>query len=378
MDEPKFSADTAEVYERETMINVTLVAETPKEAYDLAREKYGDGFTLVSARQIRNEEREGIVSEITVSVSRERFLQLDEMEEEMENLRPDEDLMEELALLRQQIALMKSDLLTRESREETLMEHVKRLFSEKGIAPEWLDRVLEPLIGSTVAEDEKLLVAYLLEEIDETLQVKEEKIDGQKVMMFVGPTGVGKTTTIAKLAARYAYMMEESRRVALINLDSYKVGAFEQLAHFADIMQLKYLTAANVEQFREKFAQLSDYDIVLIDTAGMSPYDTEKLVKTVEYLGSDLARTIEVTLLIAATVKYEDIKDIHETFSFLNLDSVILSKFDETKHLGAILSYLLLHPVPLSYFSIGQEVPDDLVVADKEYLLQRFIGDLDA
>ncbi len=82
--------------------------------------------------------------------------------------------------------------------------------------------------------------------------------------------------------------------------------------------------------------------------------------------------------MIPATVKYEDIEDIYETFSFLNLDSVILSKFDETRHLGTILSYLLLHPVPLSYFSVGQEVPDDLVVADKEYLLQRFIGDPDA
>jgi flagellar biosynthesis protein FlhF len=173
-------------------------------------------------------------------------------------------------------------------------------------------------------------------------------------------------------------MMEKPYRVALLNLDSYKVGAFEQLAHFADIMQLEYLTASSVEQFKEVFSQLTDYDIVLIDTAGMSPYDTEKLVKTVEYLSSDTSQSIEVNLLISATVKYEDIKDIYETFSFLNLDSVILSKFDETKHLGTVLSYLLLHPVPLSYFSVGQEVPDDLVVADKEYLLQRFIGDLDA
>ena len=378
MDAPKLGPDTAEVYERQKMINVTLAAPTPREAYELAREKYGEDFVLVSAKQIRYEEEGGVFSEITISVSKERFLQLDMTEEDESDTEPEEGLMEELSLQREQIAMMKGDLLSREASEETLIERVKTLFNEKGIALEWLDSVLEPLIGSTVAEDEKLLVAYLLEEIDETLQVRKEEIVGQKVMMFVGPTGVGKTTTIAKLAARYAYMMEKPYRVALINLDSYKVGAFEQLAHFADIMQLKYLTAASVGEFREVFAELSDYDIVLIDTAGMSPYDTEKLVKTVEYLSSDTSQTIEVSLLIAATVKYEDIKDIHETFSFLNLDSIILSKFDETKHLGTVLSYLLLHPVPLSYFSIGQEVPDDLVVADKEYLLQRFIGDLDA
>jgi flagellar biosynthesis protein FlhF len=383
MDASQFGADTPAGYERETMIHVTLAAPTPKEAYGLAREKYGENFDLISARQLRYSEEEGLISEITIAVSKERFLQLEEIEgdegESQDTTEEDleEGLMEEISLLREQIALMKGDLLRRQAEQETLIEKVKTLFSEKGIASEWLEGVLEPLIGSTVAEDEKLLVAYLLEEIDETLQVKAEVIEGQKVMMFVGPTGVGKTTTIAKLAARYAYMMEKPYRVALLNLDSYKVGAFEQLAHFADIMQLEYFSASNVEEFTEAFAKMDAYDIVLIDTAGMSPYDTEKLVKTVEYLSADTAKRIEVNLLIAATVKYEDIHDIYETFSFLNLESVILSKFDETKHLGTVLSYLLLHPIPLSYFSIGQEVPDDLIVADKEYLLQRFIGDLD-
>jgi len=356
------------------MINVTLVASTPQEAYALTREKYGDDFTLISARQIRQAEAEETSCEITVSIPRERFLQLNEVNEDRE----EEVLLDELSLLREQIAQMKDHLQEREAKQSSLMEKIKTLFFEKGIAKEWLEAVLAPLVGSTVAEDEALLLAYLLEEIDETLQVREEEITQQKVMMFVGPTGVGKTTTIAKLAARYAYLLDKPYRVALINLDSFKVGAFEQLAHFADIMQLKYLTAGNVAQFKELFAQLREYDVVLIDTAGMSPYDTEKLIKTVEYLSSDTTQSIEVNLLISATVKYEDIKDIHETFSFLNLDSVILTKFDETKHLGAVLSYLLLHPTPLSYFSVGQEVPDDLVVADKEYLLQRFIGDLDA
>ncbi len=356
------------------MINVTLVASTPQEAYALTREKYGDEFTLISARQIRLADQEGTSCEITVSIPKERFLELNEVDID----RGEEGLLDELSLLREQIAQMKDHLQEREAKQNSLMERVKTLFFEKGIAKEWLETVLAPLAGSTVAEDEALLVAYLLEEIDETLQIKEEEITDQKVMMFVGPTGVGKTTTIAKLAARYAYLLDKPYRVALLNLDSFKVGAFEQLAHFADIMQLKYLTAGNVAQFKELFAQLQEYDVVLIDTAGMSPYDTEKLIKTVEYLSSDTTQSIEVNLLISATVKYEDIKDIHETFSFLNLDSVIFTKFDETKHLGAVLSYLLLHPTPLSYFSVGQEVPDDLVVADKEYLLQRFIGDLDA
>ena len=362
------------------MIDVTMEAATPQEAYMLAKKKYGDAFTLVSARYIQKGEE--LRCEITISVPDALFLDTEAVTDGSDG-EERETLMEEITLLREQVDVMKHRLKgirtegENDRGETSLMERVKRRFSDNGIALEWLDDVLEPLIGTTVAEDEGLLAAYILEEIDETLQVKEERIEGKKVMMFVGPTGVGKTTTIAKLAARYAYMMEKPYRVALLNLDSYKVGAFEQLAHFADIMQLEYLTASNTEQFQEAFAQLEGYDIVLIDTAGMSPYDTEKLIRTVEFISSGTEHSIEVNLVISATVKYEDIGDIYETFSFLNLDSIILSKFDETRHLGTVISYLLLHPAPLSYFSVGQEVPDDLVVADKEYLLQRFIGDLD-
>lgn len=356
-----------------------MEAATPQEAYMLAKRKYGDDFTLVSARYIQDNET--VRCEITVSIPDALFLDREAVDEE-NGEEENEMLLEEITLLREQVDAMKSRLRgihsERSGEEEIhLIDRVKKRFSDNGISLEWLDDVLEPLIGTTVAEDEGLLAAYILEEIDETLQVKEEVIESKKVMMFVGPTGVGKTTTIAKLAARYAYMMKKPYRVALLNLDSYKVGAFEQLAHFADIMQLEYLTASNTEQFKEAFSQLSSYDIILIDTAGMSPYDTEKLIKTVEFISSGTEQSIEVNLVISATVKYEDIEDIYDTFSFLNLDSIILSKFDETRHLGTVVSYLLLHPAPLSYFSIGQEVPDDLVVADKEYLLQRFIGDLD-
>ena len=361
------------------MINLTLVAPTPQEAYELAKEKYGDHFTLVSARQIKHANGEDVDCEITVSISKKHFLQLNNViDEEISKKSLDSGLMDEIDFLRNQVSKMKDEIENQKEHKETLAESVKKLFADKGISSEWLDTMLEKLEDSNVIEDETMLVAYLLQEIDESIHIKEENIGSKKTMMFVGPTGVGKTTTIAKLAARYAYLMERPYRVALLNLDSYKIGAFEQLAHFADIMQLKYVTAASTEEFKEVYAQLSDYDIVLIDTAGMSPYDTEKLVKTVEYINSDTSKSIDVNLLISATVKYEDIKDIHNTFSFLDLDSVILSKFDETKHLGPVLSYLLMNPVPLSYFSVGQEVPDDLVLADKEYLLQRFIGDLDA
>jgi flagellar biosynthesis protein FlhF len=108
----------------------------------------------------------------------------------------------------------------------------------------------------------------------------------------------------------------------------------------------------------------------------MSPYDTDKFIKTIEFVNSEIPINMEVNLVLSATVKYEDMEDIYKNFSFLNLDSIIISKFDETKHFGTLLNFMLLYKLPMSYFSTGQIVPDDFMRANKEYLLEQFIGDI--
>ena len=361
------------------MINETFVADTPKEAYNEAITKYGSSIKLISAKQVKYEDGE-LRCEVSISVPEDIYMEKSFSEEnslEKEGVENSEEalLLEELAELKKQLALMKEDMLG--SHEESVLEKVKALFMQKGIAKKWLDEVSVSLLGNSIVSDSKLLVSYILEEIDESLEVQEEFLDEPKIVMLVGPTGVGKTTTIAKLAARYAYMMDKPYKVALLNLDSYKVGAFDQLRQYADIMQIEHITVDSVEAFMRGLEALKAYDIILVDTAGMSPYDTQKFIKTVEYVRSDMPRKIEVNLLLAATVKYEDMDDIYNNFSFLDLNSVIISKFDETKHLGTLLNFMLLYKIPMSYFSIGQEVPDDLMVASKEYLLEQFIGDFD-
>jgi len=357
------------------MINETFVAPDPKSAYELAVEKYGKGIKLLSAKQVQQEDGK-LWAEISIAVSEDTFMELSVGDRE--SSRTDEAdalLLQELDVLKKQLAIMKEEMLV--STGDSMIERVKKLFMQKGVSEAWLDGIISTLMGSGLVDDESLLVSYLLEEMDETLEVIEEKLDGPKITMLVGPTGVGKTTTIAKLAARYAYLLDRPYKVALLNLDSYKVGAFEQLAHYADIMQIEHITVDGIESFMQGLLKLQEYDVILVDTAGMSPYDTQKLIKTVEYVQSETERKIEVDLVLSATVKYEDMYDIYNNFSFLNLNSVIISKFDETKHLGTLLNFMLLYKIPMSYFSIGQEVPDDLLVASKEYLLERFIGDFD-
>jgi len=360
------------------MINETFVASDPKSAYEQAVEKYGGKVTLVSAKQLKYDDGK-LRSEVVIAVPKALFMEKsfgDILSVEEDKSSEEETFLEEIGELKEQLSQMKDGLLAQGEFSSTI-EEVKALFMKKGIAERWLDEVITTLIGSSVLEDASLLVSYLLEEIDELLQVKEEDLSMPKVMMLVGPTGVGKTTTIAKLAARYAYLLNRPYKVALLNLDSYKVGAIEQLEHYADIMQIEHISVSSAAEFKEKLLELVEYDVILVDTAGMSPYDTQKFIKTVEFVNFDTPVRLEVDLVLSATVKYEDMEDIYKNFSFLNLDSVIISKFDETKHLGTLLNFMLLYKLPMSYFSVGQEVPDDLLLASKEYLLERFIGDMD-
>jgi len=379
MDAAHFGTSTAFHDEKGSMmINETFVASTPKGAYEQAVEKYGtEDLTIVSAKQLRYDDGE-LRAEVVIAVPKELFreksfggLKLNDEKSTSE----EEALLGEIGELKEELQKMKEDMVA-VTPHTTVAQEVKELFLKKGISSVWLDKVMGTLVGTPLVEDASLLVSYLLEEIDETLKTKEEELDHPKLIMLVGPTGVGKTTTIAKLAARYAYLLERPYKVALINLDSYKVGAIEQLAHYADIMQIEHFAVTSPQAFKEQIEALEEYDIILVDTAGMSPYDTQKFVKTVEFVQSETPRTLEVNLVLSATVKYEDMDDIYQNFSFLNLDSLIISKFDETKHFGTLLNFMLLYKLPMSYFSIGQEVPDDLLVASKEYLLERFIGDV--
>ena len=359
-----------------TMIKETFVASTPKEAYAQAVEKYeSEALDIISAKQIRYDDGE-IRAEVVIAVPKALFREKSFGEAALRPSRAEEEvLLGEIGELKDELEKMKEGIVSM-TPISGVAEDVKALFLKKGISPKWLDQVLSSLVGTPIVEDASLLVSYLLEEIDESLKVKEEDLSSPKLIMLVGPTGVGKTTTIAKLAARYAYLLERPYKVALINLDSYKVGAIEQLAHYADIMQISHFAVTDPEAFKERIEALESYDIILVDTAGMSPYDTKKFIKTVEYVQSKTPRTLEVNLTLSATVKYEDMDDIYQNFSFLDLDSIIISKFDETKHLGTLLNFMLIYRLPMSYFSIGQEVPDDLLVANKEYLLERFIGDV--
>lgn len=201
----------------------------------------------------------------------------------------------------------------------------------------------------------------------------ESKDMTKKIMMLVGPTGVGKTTALAKLAARFS--LEKKAKVGIITLDSYRIGALQQLEWYAERMRISIQMVVAPEEFLQALDSLRYCDYILVDTAGRSQNDSERIAQIKKYLQGDYK--INTSLVMSATTKFEDLRDIYDAFSILNLDTLIFSKLDESRGLGNIFSLAYETKKPISYFSIGQEVPTDLVVATNEsladWLLDGFI-----
>jgi flagellar biosynthesis protein FlhF len=192
-------------------------------------------------------------------------------------------------------------------------------------------------------------------------------------MMFVGPTGVGKTTTIAKLAARYAYKLGENYKVGVITLDSFRVGAVEQLKAYTNIMRLPLEVVKKPEELDEAISRLKDCNYILIDTAGSSQYDKDKIDLILEYqLKVDV--NIEKTLVLPANIKETDLSEIYEHYSKLDIDYLTYTKLDETRSFGSLISFVHKIKKSITYFSIGQNVPDDLMGADAKFLIDCFMN----
>lgn len=180
-----------------------------------------------------------------------------------------------------------------------------------------------------------------------------------RVVALVGATGVGKTTNLAKLAAHFA--IRERARVALVTTDTYRVAAPDQLRVYANIIGLDVHVVNDASEYTHALRQLRKHDLVLVDTAGGSPYNTEQI--------DELRATFtasppdEVILVVAANAQYEEQSTVLENFSRLAPTSMLISKIDETRRYGALFSVAADAKLPLSYFSTGQSVPDDLALA---------------
>ena len=190
------------------------------------------------------------------------------------------------------------------------------------------------------------------------------------VAAFVGPTGVGKTTTIAKLAARLSF--QKKMKVALISVDNYRVGAFEQLKAYASIMGLLCVPAFSSQDLSCALDRMKSMDMVLIDTAGHSHFDKPKIDEILQLIKTDFR--ISAHLVLSVTSESIIMKDAASAFSVFNPDTIVFTKIDETKRCGKILDQIGDIQLPVSLVANGQRVPEDLIVPDKKQLLKIILG----
>lgn len=213
--------------------------------------------------------------------------------------------------------------------------------------------------------DPAVLNAFFAKTIAELVQTTGSilpEVGSSKRIALIGPTGVGKTTTIAKLAA--AYLLAGGKRVAMVTIDTYRIAAVEQLKVYGEIMNLPVEVVMNADQLRDVLQRHSNKDLILIDTAGRSPKDSVSLQELQEFLNVD--PEIETHLVLSATTRERALYETYSRFSELSPRSLLMTKLDECDSLGVLLNIHLRNNCPLSYLANGQKVPEDLMLATAE------------
>lgn len=193
-----------------------------------------------------------------------------------------------------------------------------------------------------------------------------------KVVFFVGPTGVGKTTTIAKLASRYK--LEKKCRLAIITADTYRIAAVEQIRTYANILSVPIDVVYTSDELKSAIDKYKDYDLIFVDTAGRSHNNNEQREDVKKMLEAMRGYHQEIYLVVSATTKYRDLVKIAQTYSDITNYRLLFTKIDETSALGNILNIRMLTNAPLSYTTFGQNVPDDIVVTDAQFIAKQLLG----
>jgi flagellar biosynthesis protein FlhF len=247
--------------------------------------------------------------------------------------------------------------------------------SESGVGEEAIALLLTPLTvdaarGETLATLRERLKASIEADIACSGPFKVKR-NMSRILAMVGPTGVGKTTTIAKLAA-LAY--KQGVTVALITIDTFRIGAVQQLQTYSGIMGMPMAIASTPAELAEAIADHADKQLIFIDTAGRSPRDREKLLEMKSFL--DVNPSIEVHLCLAATTRDKELERTVARFGVLPVSRLLFTKLDESESFGCIANTHLRNRVPLSYFTTGQRVPEDIEVATPRKVADLIIREI--
>ena len=330
-----------------------------------AKEAAGAEAETSSSRRVKREEDEAASS------------QEKRREDESPPAKSEEERQREtIEELQNELAQMKAMLVQVVSKEKTPEDEMslQQVLKQQEVESDIIDDVVLQLPAEAILADKDTplaldgLTKYLADNVQmaDGLELKSRK---RKIAALLGPTGVGKTTTLAKIAAQC--VLEKGISTAFITADTYRISAVEQLKTYADILGLPIAIVYTPDELKEAIQKFRQKQLILIDTAGRSQHNRRQMAELKDFLAVN--QNIEKYLVLSATTKNEDAKDIVDKFSVCKPDKVIFTKTDETKSLGIILNILRRKEMRLSYLTNGQSVPDDIVPAEAGKLAELFL-----
>ncbi len=259
---------------------------------------------------------------------------------------------------------------------ETL-QHINKILEKNEFSSDYREAIFQRLCNEctlTELDDREEVERIVLTWIAESISIKHIKISKKlQLIILIGPTGVGKTTTIAKLAALYGLVNKEPKNVRIITLDSYRIGAREQIVTYGEIMNVPTIAVETREAFLSEIKRAQNTDIIFVDTVGRSPLDFSNIADMQEFM-KDVLRDSSVLLCLSATTKTSDIEEILRQFNCFSPESVILTKLDETHHVGNLISVMHSNNYSCSFSCTGQKVPQDIELANIRSFLARLEG----
>ena len=357
-----------------------------KETLDKIRMKHGDNAKILTHRSVRMGgflgffTREGVEMTGYISENPVKARKLDLEEEKrkiLATVKGDQTL--------QQVLKEVQDIKERisnggtPSAEHPCIAKIEDLLARNDFTLPFIREMTERLkreLSYEELDDFNALRSRISEWIAESIIVSDERWEKKpKVMILVGPTGVGKTTTIAKLAAVFAIGGKGRKplNVRMITIDNYRIGAKKQIETYGEIMGIPVACVETYQDLEKKLMLFQDSDVILIDAIGKSPNDSRKLAEMKEMLDA-AGGEADVYLAVSATTKASDLEEIMRQFEPFRYRSIVLTKLDETVKIGNIVSVLASGRKPLAYYAVGQVVPQDIEEASAERLLEKLEG----
>ncbi|MEC0665161.1 flagellar biosynthesis protein FlhF [Priestia flexa] len=349
------------------------VASSMPEAMKVIRAELGPEAVILKSRSVKVGGFMGVFTKKKLEVIAGVDDQVKKTKKYVKN-RTDEQLMKQVDELKQLIATvhpLRNTVVEYPLLVQKVISYLQHQEIEERLLKEVRDKVME-LYYTTPSLGDKQVVEWLKSWFEDYLSYSERsKVFQKKYISVVGPTGVGKTTTLAKLAA--SCILEQNKRVAFITTDTYRISAIDQLKTYASILNVPIEVCYNNEDFQQALQIFNEYDIVFIDTAGRNFLDSQYIHDLHNMMSFN--EHMETFLVLAATAKMADLRKVYQQFSSIPIDSIILTKLDETTTFGPIINVLTECQLPASFMTIGQDVPDDLEKYTAEKIVDYLFGD---